>query len=106
MLHPSRQRMQVHANGMLLASSTNTLELRERGYPLLHYFLREDVRMDLISVSEPTTYCPFKENTVTFLLGEIQDIAWRYEQPMEGMEVIAGSVAFARYDITVQVADE
>ncbi|MBL1267926.1 MAG: DUF427 domain-containing protein [Halomonas sp.] len=42
-LHPSKQRMQVQVDGILLADSTDTLELRESGYPPLHYFPREYV---------------------------------------------------------------
>jgi uncharacterized protein (DUF427 family) len=93
-LHPSQQRMQVRVDGILLADSTNTLELREHGYPPRHYFPREDVRMDLFTVSEKTTYCPFKGHTVYFSLGERLDIAWSYKEPVEGMEAIAGRVAF------------
>lgn len=65
-LHPSKQRMQVQVDSILLADSTNTLELREHGYPPRHYFSREDVRMDLLTVSEHTTYCPFKGYAVYF----------------------------------------
>ncbi|AQU83131.1 MULTISPECIES: DUF427 domain-containing protein [unclassified Halomonas] len=93
-LHPISQRVQAHVDGKLIADSTNTLELRERGYPPRHYFPREDVRMDLLSVSETTMYCPFKGNMVTFSLAGRQDIAWSYEQPIGGMEAIAGRVAF------------
>ncbi|MGO3782288.1 MAG: DUF427 domain-containing protein, partial [Vreelandella alkaliphila] len=78
----------------LIADSTNTLELREHGYPPRHYFPREDVRMELLSVSETTTFCSFKGHTVTFSLGERQDIAWSYEQPIGGLEAIADRVAF------------
>ena len=94
-LHPVSQRVQVHVDGKLLADSTNALELRERGYPPRHYFPREDVRMDLLNTSETKTHCPFKGNTVYFSLGENKDIAWSYEQPIEGMEKIAGRVAFS-----------
>lgn len=94
-LHPSKQPMQVQVDGILLADSTNTLELREYGYPPRHYFPREDVRMDLLTVSETTTYCPFKGQAVYFSLGENRDIAWSYVKPIEGMEAIAGKVAFA-----------
>ncbi|WP_438455900.1 DUF427 domain-containing protein [Vreelandella venusta] len=93
-LHPISQRVMVQVEGRLVADSTNTLELRERGYPPRHYFPREDVRMDLLTVSETTTYCPFKGSTVYLSLGERRDIAWSYEQPIEGMEAIAGRVAF------------
>ncbi|SNY96875.1 DUF427 domain-containing protein [Halomonas sp. hl-4] len=93
-LHPVSQRVQVHVDGKLLADSTNALELRETGYPPRHYIPREDVRMDLLTPSKTTTHCPFKGDTVYFPLGEKQDIAWSYEQPVEGMETIAGRVAF------------
>ncbi|WP_083023724.1 DUF427 domain-containing protein [Vreelandella lionensis] len=93
-LHPSQQRMQVRADGVLLADPTDTLELREPGYPPRHYFPRKDVRMDLLTVSETTTYCPFKGHAVYFSLGERRDIAWSYEEPMEEVEAIAGRVAF------------
>ena len=93
-LHTSQQRMQVQVDGVLLADSTNTLELREHGYPPLHYFPREDVKMDLLTTSETITHCPFKGHTVYFSLGERRDIAWSYEEPVEGMEAITGRVAF------------
>lgn len=93
-LHPVSQRVQVHVGGKLLADSSQALELRENGYPPRHYFSREDVRMDLLTTSETTTHCPFKGNTVYFSLGENQDIAWSYEQPIEGMEAITDKVAF------------
>lgn len=93
-LHPSKQHIQVRVNGILLADSTNTLELCEHGYPPRHYFPREDVRLDLLTVSEIITYCPFKGHTVYFSLAESRDIAWSYVEPVEGMEAIAGRVAF------------
>lgn len=92
--HPSKQRMQVRVDGILLADSINTLGLREHGYPSRYYFPRDDVRMDLLTVSETATYCPFKGHAVYFSLGERRDIAWSYEEPVEGMEAIAGRVAF------------
>lgn len=94
-LHPTQQRLQVQVEGILLADATNTLELHEHGYPPRHYFPREDVRMDLLTVSETTTYCPFKGHTVYFSLGESRDIAWSYVETIEGMGAIAGWVAFS-----------
>ncbi|MCD1584569.1 DUF427 domain-containing protein [Vreelandella titanicae] len=93
-LHPVSQRVQVHVGGKLFAASSQAFELRETGYPPRHYFPREDVRMDLLNTSETTTHCPFKGSTVYFSLGENKDIAWSYEQPIEGMEAITGKVAF------------
>jgi len=93
-LHPTNKRIQVWLDGILLADSTNTLELREHGYPPRHYFPREDVRMDLLTASETITHCPFKGHAVYFSLGEWRDIIWSYEEPVEGVRAIAGKVAF------------
>lgn len=93
-LHPTQQRMQVQFEGILLADATNTLELREHGYPPRHYFPREDVRMELLTASETTIYCPFKGYAVYFSLGKSRDIAWSYEEPVGGMETQAGRMAF------------
>ncbi|WP_271911082.1 DUF427 domain-containing protein [Vreelandella alkaliphila] len=100
-LHPISQRVQAHVDGTLIADSTNTLELRESGYPPRHYFPRADVRMELLTVSETTTSCPFKGHTAYFSLIESQDIAWSYEQPIKGMEAIAGRVAFSGEGVVV-----
>lgn len=105
-LHPANQRVQVHVDGKLLVEaikSTQAPELRETGCPPRHYIPREDVRMDLLTSSETTTYCPFKGNTVYFSLGDNKNIAWTYEQPIEGMEAIAGRVAFVGEGPAVQV---
>tara|TARA_R110002012_G_C11549626_1_gene602323 strand:+ start:355 stop:675 length:321 start_codon:yes stop_codon:yes gene_type:complete len=93
-LHPSKQRMQVQANGILLADSTNTLELREHGYLPCRDFPRENVRIDLLTVSETTTYCPFKGHTIYFSFGESQDVAWSNGEPNEEIEALAGRLAF------------
>jgi len=102
-LHSVSQRVHVHMDGTLLADSTNPLELRERGYPPREYLLRDEVRMDLLTTSETTNHCPFKGSTVYFSLGGNKDIAWSYERPVEGVEVIAGKAAFGDEGSLVQV---
>lgn len=97
MLHPSKLSMQVQMDGILLVEiikSANTLKLREHSYPPRHYFSREHVRMGLLTVSETTTYCPFKGRAVYFRMGDRLDIAWSYVEPIEGLEAIADRVVF------------
>ena len=50
--------------------------------------------MDLLTSSDTVTHCPFKGDAKYFSFGENQDVAWSYEQPAEGMEEIAGRLAF------------
>ncbi|TVU89672.1 DUF427 domain-containing protein [Vreelandella titanicae] len=53
-LHHVNQRVQVYVDGKLLADSNQALEHR---YPARQYFPREDVRMNLLTLSETTTPC-------------------------------------------------
>ncbi|WP_254275708.1 DUF427 domain-containing protein [Halomonas sp. 3H] len=93
-LHPHSRRVRVVIDGTVLADSTCAIELRERGYPPRQYLPRDDVRMDLLTLSETVTHCPFKGDAVYFSFGEHQDVAWSYEKPKEGMEDIALNMVF------------
>ncbi|PMR68923.1 DUF427 domain-containing protein [Halomonas heilongjiangensis] len=93
-LHPHHRRVWVKIGDTLLADTTRAIELRERGYQLRQYIPREDVRMDLLSRSETVTQCPFKGDASYFSFGDQADVAWSYEQPLEGMEVIEVKLAF------------
>lgn len=99
-LHPHSRQVRIVIDGTLLADTTRAIELRERGYPPWQYLLREDVRMDLLILSETVTHCPFKGDAVYYSLGEHKDVAWSYKQPLEGMEAIEGRLAF--YDEEVK----
>ncbi|WP_185856220.1 DUF427 domain-containing protein [Vreelandella populi] len=56
-----------------------TVAPRERGYLPRHYFSCKGVPVDdLFSVSETTTYRPFKRHTVCFSLSKIKGVAWSY----------------------------
>lgn len=93
-LHPHGRRVRVIIDDTLLADTTRAIELRERGYPPRQYILREDVQMDRLTPSETVTHCPFKGDASYFSFGDHTDVAWSYEQPMEGMETIAERLAF------------
>ncbi|MDW7748186.1 DUF427 domain-containing protein [Halomonas sp.] len=99
-LHPHSNRMRVVIDGTLLADTTRAIELRERGYPPRQYLPRDDVRMDLLTPSDTVTHCPFKGDASYFSFGEREDVAWSYQQPMGGMEKLAGKLAF--YDEEVK----
>ncbi|MCG6659798.1 DUF427 domain-containing protein [Halomonas campisalis] len=93
-LHPHDRRVRVVIDGTLIADTTCATELRERGYPPRQYLPRDDVRMERLTPSDTLTHCPFKGDAVYFSFGEHQDVAWSYQQPEEGMEAIAGRLAF------------
>ena len=57
---PCPARVRVELGGEVVADSTRTLVMREADYPPVHYFPREDVRMDLLTRTEHATRCPYK----------------------------------------------
>lgn len=105
-LHPYERRVQVKDGDTLLADTTRALELRERGYPPRLYLPREDVRMGLLSRSDTVTHCPFKGEAAYFSFGDQADVAWSYEQPLAGMEAIAGMLAFDDEKAIVSETDQ
>ncbi|WP_355661640.1 DUF427 domain-containing protein [Halomonas salifodinae] len=93
-LHPHSRRVRVVIDGTSIADTTRAIELRERGYPPRQYLPRDDVRTELLTPSETRSHCPFKGDATYFSFGGHQDVAWSYQQPMEGMEALAGRLAF------------
>jgi uncharacterized protein (DUF427 family) len=101
------ERVVVTSNGRVLADSTASLTLNEAGYPAVHYIPIGDVEQAMLGASSTSTYCPYKGDasyvTIVGPDGEIQDVAWRYEQPYPAMAAIAGHLAFFQDKVEVVV---
>ena len=80
--------------GEVIARSANALILRESNHVPVVYFPPEDVRLDLASMTEKDTYCPFKGIASYWTFGLEKNIAWSYEDPFEEMLAIKGYFAF------------
>ena len=80
---PSSRNVRVQVDGRLLAESDRAVELDETGAPTRFYLPREDVRMDLLSLSETTSHCPFKGDATYFSAPGAKDAFWVYESPSE-----------------------
>ena len=87
----------------VIAESDNAVDLHETGIPPRLYVPREDVRMDLLTPSNTTTHCPFKGDATYFNAPGVQDVAWTYEQPIEGRNDITGHLSF--FPDKVQVSE-
>ncbi|MDH3899900.1 MAG: DUF427 domain-containing protein, partial [Gammaproteobacteria bacterium] len=61
-VEPSAKRVRVVFAGETIADSTDALVLHETRLPLVYYFPRNDVRMNLLQRTEHRTHCPFKGN--------------------------------------------
>ena len=97
----------VRAGDAVLAESENALELKEGSYGPVIYFPRDDIAMAFLDDSEKTSHCPYKGDASYFSIvtksTTIKDAAWSYEAPKEGVEAIAGHLAFYESDkVTVE----
>ena len=106
--HPARRidvvpcpaRVRVEFGGEVVADSTRALVMREADYPPVHYFPRDDVRMDLLVRTEHATRCPYKGDASYWTVESggrtAENAVWSYEDPIPGMTGIAGYLAFYR----------
>ena len=97
---PAAKRIRVEFNGVLVADSTRAIVLHETRAPPMHYFPREDVRMDCLVRTNLETHCPFKGNASYWSLavgGKVAENAvWSYEDPYRDAEPIRGYLSFYR----------
>ena len=97
---PGAVRVRVEFGGEVVANSARTLLLREASYAPVHYFPRDDVRMDLLIRTEHATHCPYKGAASYWTLEAggrtAENVVWSYEAPIPGMTGIAGYLAFYR----------
>ncbi|WP_225884663.1 DUF427 domain-containing protein [Halomonas elongata] len=99
-LHPHTRRVRIFHRDILLADTRDGIELHEKGYPHRQYLPQFDVDMSKLTVSTTVTHCPFKGGSTYYSLPDIVDVAWRYEQPIDEMQVIAGRLAFDASQMT------
>jgi uncharacterized protein (DUF427 family) len=97
-IKPAGAMIVVRAGGAVVAESRDALTLFEQGYDPVHYIPRGDVAMAFLDRSETRTHCPHKGEAEYFHLAltsaTVEDAAWSYPSPHEGVAAIAGFVAF------------
>ena len=109
--------LRVTIDGEVLAETKRGLALREGKYPAVVYVPREDVRMDILSVSTHSTHCPFKGDASYFdYQGKSRpdgaqgpqrpQVAWSYEAPFDQMEAIRDHLAFYPDRVTLEAGSD
>ncbi len=102
----SRQ-VKVALDGETLAASSDALVLFEASLPARWYLSLEDVSAELVPNPDAHTGCAYKGWASYFdvRIGDRVEraLAWRYDDPLEGMERIRGRVCFfnERVELTV-----
>lgn len=96
----------VRAGGAVLGESQNALLLHEDGYEDVVYFPRDDIAMAFLDPSDTRTTCPHKGEASYYSIQTksvtLEDAAWSYEAPKDGMDRIAGHMAFHDSGVTVE----
>lgn len=102
---PSRRRARARFAGHVIADTDDALIVHEAGLAAVVYFPRDAVEMDYFGETERTSRCPYKGEarywTLTMEGKILENVAWAYDTPLEGMEALQGRVAF--YDDKVEV---
>lgn len=97
-LEPLTQHLEVIFAGITVARTTQALRVIETAGAPVYYFPPDDVRMDLLSRSEQTSFCEWKGTARYWSLSaggrSAEDAAWSYPEPDEGFGTIADYIAF------------
>lgn len=93
-----QQPVEVEAEGVVIATSSNVVRVDEDHAPARYYFPRADVQMEKLARSATTTECPFKgtANYFSLNLGErqLEDAIWSYEDPYDEHQGLKAGLAF------------
>ncbi len=96
----------IRAAGAVIGETENAIELSEGDYPPVIYFPRADLAMAFLEKTDKTTHCPHKGDASHFTIqaksGPLENAAWSYEAPINGLDAIAGHVAFYPDRVTVE----
>ncbi|MFF8287652.1 DUF427 domain-containing protein [Streptomyces sp. NPDC016309] len=93
------EHVRVVHDGRVVAESHRPLVLRETGCPVRYYLPAEDVRTELLTVSDTHTYCPFKGTASYWSLPGAQDAVWAYPDPKPDVAAIRNHLCFYDTDV-------
>jgi len=92
---PAGKRVEARFRGKVIADTRDALAMEEGTYPVVYYFPRKDVRMEVLERSTHRTHCPFKGDASYFSLKDgPRDAVWSYETPFDEMLAIRERLAF------------
>jgi uncharacterized protein (DUF427 family) len=98
-VEPAGVRIRVVAGGLTLADTAAAYRVLETSHPPVYYLPPADVRLDLLAPSTSSSACEWKGIASYWTLvrpgrAPVPDVAWSYERPDPGFEVIRAHLAF------------
>jgi uncharacterized protein (DUF427 family) len=73
--------------------------------PNRFYVPRDDVRAPL-APSEQTYVCPYKGEGTYWSVDGLDDVAWSFDEPLDGVRRLTGHVSFDTTKVEVRVDDD
>jgi uncharacterized protein (DUF427 family) len=98
--------VRVSIGGERVAESRRAKVLFEAGLPPRWYFPREDVRMELLDDSDKQTTCAYKGFASYRSVGDEDDIAWTYLDPLHDALPVKEMIAFFNERVDLEVDGE
>lgn len=97
-ISPAEGKIRVTVAGKVIAESTRTLRLEEKGYPPVYYFPRSDADMSSLARTTHYTYCPYKGDCTYYSIpiggAKSEYAVWTYENPYDSVASIREHLAF------------
>ena len=97
-ISPVEGNVRVRVAGRIVAASTRTLRLEEKGYQPVYYLPRNDADMSLLVRTTHYTYCPYKGDCSYYSIpiggSQSENAVWTYERPHEAVAGIRNYLAF------------
>lgn len=104
-VHSSRD-VRVELGGQLLAETSAPYLLFEPPLPVRFYLPAEDVRMDLLELSDTRTFCAYKGEASYFSHAAAPDVAWTYIAPLREAAEVTDRIAFFNERVDVVIDGE
>ena len=102
-IKPATGTWSVRAGGAVIGESGKALELREDGHEPVIYFPRGDIATAFLDASSHSTHCPHKGDASYYSIvtksRTIENAAWSYESPENGVSEIKNHLAFHTGDL-------
>src|SRR5919112_1838035 len=106
----SSRRVKVSVGGEVIAETERPRVMFETGLPPRYYIPPEDVREEVLLMSETTTRCPYKGVASYWSVeagGErVEDLVWFYPDPIPEATKIKGLLAFFDEKVDLEVDGE
>lgn len=97
-IRPAGGTWSIRAGGAVLGETSSALELTEGSYSPVIYIPRDDIAMAFLDVTDKRTTCPHKGEATHYSIVTkstvLENAAWSYEDPKDGVAEIKGHLAF------------